>query len=132
MIEPPLILKGAGSVLLSCAVLLFGGVDQILLVLVALMILDYATGVTAAWEEKRLDSEVGRKGIITKIGMLVVVSMAALIDSSLLLPDPILRTLTIGFFIANEGLSILENAAILGVPIPTQLKDALEVLRKKT
>jgi Phage-related holin (Lysis protein) len=96
------------------------------------MILDYATGVTAAWEEKRLDSEVGRKGIITKIGMLVVVSMAALIDSSLLLPDPILRTLTIGFFIANEGLSILENAAILGVPIPTQLKDALEVLRKKT
>lgn len=123
--------KGAGAILLTGATLIFGGVDQILIVLIALILLDYVSGVTAAWTEKRLDSEVGRKGIITKISMLVVVAMAALIDSSLLLPAQVLRSLTITFFIANEGLSILENAAILGVPIPAKLKDALKVLHEK-
>ncbi|MDM7913619.1 MAG: phage holin family protein, partial [Methanotrichaceae archaeon] len=110
---------------------LFGGWDAILSALVMLVIIDYITGVMAAYFEKRLNSEVGFKGIAKKICIFLLVAMSTLLDSSSGLNEPFLRTAVVMFFIANEGLSILENSGRLGVPLPDILKQALEKLHKQ-
>ena len=115
----------------TCGVALLGGWDTILQALVALMVLDYITGVSAAFSENRLNSKIGLRGIIRKVTMLLVVVMAGFLDLGLGLQDPLLRTVVIMFFIANEGLSMLENAASIGVPIPRRLVEALEALKDK-
>jgi len=115
----------------TCGVALLGGWDSILQALVAMMILDYITGVSAAFSTNRLDSKVGLQGIIRKVTMLLVVVMAGFLDLALGMQDPLLRTVVIMFFIANEGLSMLENAAAIGVPIPKRLVEALEALKEK-
>lgn len=108
---------------------LLGGWDTVLVALVVLIVLDYVTGLGAAWVEKRLDSHVGFRGIVKKCGMLVLVVVAGVIDRAAVLDPPVLRTITVVFLLANEGLSILENLAIIGVPIPGFLLDALQRLR---
>lgn len=115
----------------TCGVALLGGWDSILQALVAMMILDYITGVSAAFSTNRLDSKIGLQGIIRKVTMLLVVVMAGFLDLALGMQDPLLRTVVIMFFIANEGLSMLENAAAIGVPIPKRLVEALEALKEK-
>jgi len=106
-----------------------GGWDVALKVLVIFVILDYITGVTAAYYEKKLNSDVGFWGITKKIFLFVPVAIGYWVDVSA--GTEIFRSLAIFFYLANEGLSVLENLGRLGVPIPSQLQAALEQLRKK-
>jgi len=108
-----------------------GGWDAVLVALVVLVVIDYVAGVMSAFVDKRLDSAIGVRGIAKKVGMFLLVALAAIIDQSAGLDAPILRTVTIWFLIANEGLSITENLAGLGVPIPPALLTALDRLRDK-
>jgi toxin secretion/phage lysis holin len=108
---------------------LMGGWDVALQVLVLFVVLDYITGVAAAFVQKKLDSSVGFCGILKKVGIFVVVALGASLDS--LTGQAVMRSLVIFFYIANEGLSVLENLGRAGVAIPVPLKDALERLRDK-
>lgn len=108
---------------------LFGGWDVYLKVLIAFMAFDYVTGVIAAYQEKKLDSNVGWKGITRKVLVLVVVALAHLLDTAL--GQQLFRGLVIWFYIGNEGLSVIENLGRAGVPIPAPLRAALESLKQK-
>lgn len=107
-----------------------GGWDVILKALVALVILDYVTGVLKALSTKTLSSAVGFKGLIKKTVIFIVVATAVIVQSVIGEAVP-LREITIIFFLCNEGISLLENAAEF-VPIPEKLKDALIQLREKS
>ncbi len=107
---------------------LLGGWDLALQVLVLFVVLDYATGLIAAYGEQNLDSRVGFRGIAKKILLFIPVAVAYWLD--MLLGQEILRNLAIFFYIANEGLSILENLGRAGVPFPGQIQDALEQLKR--
>lgn len=107
-----------------------GGVDQLLTALVALIVVDYLTGIAKAILTKTLSSEVGWKGIVKKLFYLAIVALAFVVEGLFANRLP-LREITIMFFIANEGISILENAAQTGLPFPVQLKNALIQLKGK-
>lgn len=109
---------------------LFGGWDIALIVLVAFMVLDYVTGVIWAYIQKTLNSEIGFKGLIKKCMILVVLVVAVLLDRMINSGTAVFRTLVCYFYIANEGISLLENISNLGLPIPDKLKIALEQLNK--
>jgi len=102
---------------------------MMLRVLVLFVALDYVTGVAAALVEKKLNSEIGARGILKKILLFVIVAVAFQLDKAT--GQELFRSLAIWFYLANEALSILENCARAGVPIPAFLKTALEQLRKK-
>jgi len=108
-----------------------GGCDGLLYALVAFVIADYLTGVMCAIADKRLSSEVGFKGICRKVLIFLLVGIANIIDVQVLGQEGILRTAVIFFYLSNEGVSLLENAGHLGLPIPGQLKDVLEQLHKR-
>lgn len=108
---------------------LFGGWSAPLQVLVTFIVLDYCTGVVAAYVGKRLDSSIGARGIARKVGFMVLVAVAHLLDKGTGMAAPVLQTATIWFLIANEGISITENLGEIGVPIPRTLQDALKRLR---
>ena len=105
-----------------------GGWDMLLSVLVIFIVTDYLTGIVCATIEKKLSSAVGFKGIAKKVFMIVLVGLAFMIDQ--VLGTEIWRNMTILFYIANEGISIVENAGKLGVPFPQKLKDILIQLKK--
>jgi toxin secretion/phage lysis holin len=100
-----------------------------ILTLIGFVIADYVTGVACAWVEKKINSEVGAKGIAKKVLIFVLVGLAAALDKNYLNGQPVLRAAVISFFVANEGISIIENAGRLGLPIPEKLKNALEQLK---
>ena len=106
---------------------LLGGWDIALQVLVLFVVLDYITGLVAAYGEQNLNSRVGFKGIAKKILLFVPVAVAYWLDT--LLGQEILRSLAIFFYIANEGLSMMENLGRAGVPFPEQIQTALEQLK---
>ena len=106
-----------------------GGWDTALQVLVLFVVLDYITGLIAAWYEKRLDSRVGFKGICKKVLLFIPIAICYALDQ--IIGQEILRSLAIFFYIANEGLSIIENLGRCGVLVPTPLLDALEQLKKR-
>ena len=108
-----------------------GGCDGLLYALIAFVIVDYLTGVMCAIADKKLSSEVGFKGICRKVLIFLLVGIANIIDMQVLGQEGILRTAVIFFYLSNEGVSLLENAGHLGLPIPTQLKDVLEQLHKR-
>jgi len=107
-----------------------GGLDQLLITLIMFMVLDYLTGIMAAYGCSNLSSKIGFKGIIKKLLILVLVIMAHQIDL-IAGQDVIVRTMVTWFFLGNEGLSILENAAKMGVPIPGALKEKLVQLTEE-
>jgi toxin secretion/phage lysis holin len=112
---------------------MFGSIDGLFIALVAFAVLDYLTGVISAILKKNLSSRVGFDGIFKKTMMFVLVALANIIDVQVLGGDySILRTAVITFLLANEGLSILENAARMGVPIPKKLLNILEQLKEKS
>lgn len=111
----------------ALAAYIFGGVDLAFGILLALISIDYATGVIAAVVNKNLSSEIGYKGIFKKIGILVVVCLAHLIGTYLGFE---VRSWVIGYYIANEGISILENTSRLGVPYPSKIIDILSQLKE--
>ena len=110
---------------------LFGGWDVALSILITFMILDYITGVIWAYIQKNLNSEVGFKGLVKKCTILIVLIVGAMLDRLLNSGEWVFRTLVAYFYIANEGISLLENISNLGVPIPAKIKDALEQLNNK-
>lgn len=113
------------------AVYLFGGFDVALNCLLIAIVLDYITGIIKAYIKKELSSEIGLKGILKKVGVLIVVMLAVLVDRVTGNTGAV-RTLVIYYFVANEGLSIIENLGAAGVPIPAKLKKALKALKKES
>ena len=105
-----------------------GGADGFLYALVAFVVIDYITGVMCAIVDKKLSSEIGAKGIFKKVLIFVLVGIAHVLDTQILGNNGVLRTATIFFYLSNEGISILENAAHIGLPIPEKLKAVLEQL----
>ena len=116
-----------------CTVLsfLFGDMEGLMVALIALIILDYISGVIAAAVETRLSSEVGAKGIAKKIFMLLIVALANIMDINVIGDGHVLKTVTVVFYICNECISLIENAGRIGVPVPKKLLDVLEQLRDK-
>lgn len=110
---------------------LFGDIEGMMIALIALIILDYISGVIAAAVEKRLSSEVGAKGIAKKIFMLLIVALANIVDINVIGDGHVLKTVTVVFYICNECISLIENAGRIGVPVPKKLLDVLEQLRDR-
>ena len=103
-----------------------GGCDGLLIALVVFAVADYITGLMCAVIDKKLSSEVGFKGICRKVLIFILVGIANILDVEVIGTGSILRTAIIFFYLSNEGVSLLENAAYLGLPIPEKLKDVLE------
>lgn len=110
---------------------IYGELDGALLALVTFVIMDYITGVISACVNHQLSSEVGFKGILRKIIIFIIVGVANIIDTKLLEKGSTFRTASIFFYISNEGISILENAIEMKVPIPNKIKDMLVQLKGK-
>ena len=99
-----------------------GGCDGLLYALLAFVVADYVTGVMCAVSDKKLSSEVGFKGICRKVLIFILVGIANILDVQVIGTGSVLRTAVIFFYISNEGLSLLENAGHLGLPIPEKMK----------
>lgn len=110
---------------------LVGGMDSLMIVLIACMIIDYLTGVMHAILEKQLSSAVGFKGICKKVLIFTLVGVAHLLDMHILGATGALRSAVICFYLANEGVSLMENAARIGLPIPDALREVLAQLHAK-
>ncbi len=115
----------------ACASYLFGGWNQLLQILLVFVIIDYITGVVASGVEGKLSSSVGLKGIAKKVFIFVIVAVAHLADTALG-DGSLLQDAAIFFYIANELLSIIENAGRVGLPVPEILKQAIEILKGKS
>jgi toxin secretion/phage lysis holin len=108
-----------------------GGMDGFLYALIAFVVIDYLTGVMCAIADKQLSSNVGFRGIFRKVLIFVMVGVGHIVDSQVLGDGSALRTAIIFFYLSNEGLSMLENAGHLGLPIPEKLKDVLAQLHNR-
>lgn len=124
------VINNITSVLLTTIIYLLGGMDIALKSLIIIMMIDYITGVASAIYNKKLSSKIGFKGIIKKFSYLCVVALSVVIDN-LISQDGIIRTLVIYFFVANDGLSIIENMAEMDIKLPKKLVDSLEQIKKK-
>ncbi len=109
-----------------------GGCDGLMYALIAFVIIDYITGVMCGVAEKKLSSGVGFKGICRKVLIFMLVGIANILDMEVIGTGSVLRTAIIFFYISNEGVSLLENAGHLGLPIPQKMKDVLEQLHKRS
>ena len=107
-----------------------GECDGLMYALIAFVIADYVTGVMCAVSDKRLSSEIGFKGICRKVLIFVLVGMANILDMHVIGTGCVLRTAVLFFYISNEGVSVLENAGHLGLPVPAKLLDVLEQLHE--
>ena len=108
-----------------------GGMDGLLIALVVFMALDYVTGVMCAISDKALSSAVGFRGICRKVLILLLVGVAHIVDAHVVGTGEALRTAVVCFYLSNEGVSMLENAAHLGLPVPEKLKAILEQLHNR-
>ena len=108
-----------------------GGCDGLLYALLAFVVIDYITGVMCAISDKTLSSEVGFKGICRKVLIFLLVGIANVLDVQIIGTGSVLRTAVIFFYISNEGVSLLENAAHLGLPVPEKIKTVLEQLHDR-
>lgn len=108
-----------------------GGMDGFLYALIAFVVIDYITGLMVAVIQKKVSSEVGFKGICKKVLIFMMVGIGNIIDVQVLGQAGVLRTAVIFFYLSNEGVSLTENAAHLGLPVPDKLKDVLEQLHDR-
>ena len=108
-----------------------GGMDGLMIALLVFMVLDYITGVMCAIADKKLSSAVGFKGICKKVLILMLVGLAHIVDLHVIGTGSALRGAVLCFYLSNEGLSLLENAAHLGLPVPDKLKDVLSQLHNR-
>ena len=108
-----------------------GGCDGLLYVLIGFVALDYVTGVMCAVSDQKLSSEVGFKGICRKVLIFALVGIGHLLDTHIFGETGVLRTAVIFFYLSNEGVSLLENASYLGLPVPERLKAVLEQLHDR-
>lgn len=110
---------------------LLGGYDGFLYTLLSLIFIDYLTGVMVALIKGQVSSEIGFKGILKKMLILIMLAMGNLLDKNLFGGGDAIRTAVIFFYTANEGISILENLTAIGFPIPTKLKEVLTQLSEQ-
>ncbi len=108
-----------------------GGRDGMLIALVVCMVIDYITGLMCAVADRKLSSEVGFKGICKKVLILILVGVANILDVHVVGQGSALRGATVAFYLSNEGLSILENAVHLGLPVPDGLREVLAQLHNR-
>jgi len=108
-----------------------GGCDGLIYALIAFVVVDYITGVMCAVVNKQLSSEVGFRGIFKKVLIFMLVGVGNIVDKQLIGSGSVIRTAVVFFYLSNEGISIIENAGILGLPIPQKLKDVLAQLKGK-
>ena len=106
-----------------------GGLDGFLYALIMFVAIDYLTGLMAAYVQKKISSEVGFRGICRKVAIFCLVGVGHVLDTQVIQNGSVLRTAVIFFYLSNEGISISENIAIIGLPVPKKLKDVLEQLR---
>ena len=109
-----------------------GGWDGFLYALLAFVVIDYITGLMCAILDKKLSSEVGFRGIFKKVLIFSLVAIGNIVDQSVIGEGSVIRTAVIFFYLSNEGVSILENAAHIGLPVPQKLKNILEQLHNRT
>lgn len=108
-----------------------GGLDGLVYALIAFVVIDYITGLMCAIADKKLSSEIGFRGIFKKVLIFVMVGLAHILDERVIGAGSTLRTAIIFFYISNEGVSLLENAGHLGLPIPAKLKAVLSQLHDR-
>lgn len=118
------------SVICTITIYLLGGFDIALQSLIIVIIIDYITGLASAIYNKELSSKIGLKGILKKFSYLCIVALSVVIDR-ITGQSGLIRNLVIYFFVANDGLSVIENLAEMGVKLPTKLIDSLEQIKKK-
>lgn len=123
--------NGTVAIVATFLTYLFGGWDAAIGILIVFMMMDYVTGVIVAYKNKTLNSEIGFNGLIKKCMILIILVVAVMLDRLLNTGTWVFRTLVCYFYIANEGISLLENVSNLGVKIPNKLKEALVQLDKK-
>lgn len=109
-----------------------GGCDGLLYALLAFVVIDYITGVMCAVNDHKLSSAVGFKGICRKVLIFLMVGIANILDVHIIGTGNVLRTAAIFFYISNEGISLLENASHLGLPVPQKIKAVLEQLHDRS
>ncbi len=109
-----------------------GGLDGFLYTLIAFVAIDYTTGIMCAVLDKTLSSEVGSRGIFKKVLIFILVGVANILDVQIIGTGSVLRTAVIFFYLSNEGVSLLENAGRIGLPIPKKLKAILEQLHDRS
>ena len=108
-----------------------GGCDGLMYALIAFVVVDYITGIMCAIVDKKLSSEVGFKGICKKVLIFLLVGIANILDVNIIGSGSVLRTAAIFFYLSNEGVSLLENAAHLGLPVPNAMKEVLQQLHDR-
>ena len=108
-----------------------GGCDGLLIALLVFVVIDYITGVMCAIVDRKLSSSVGFKGIFKKVLIFAMVGIGHILDTAVIGTGSVLRTAVIFFYISNEGVSLMENAAHLGLPVPEKLKAVLEQLHDR-
>ena len=108
-----------------------GGCDGLLYALLAFVVIDYLTGIMCAINDHPLSSEVGFRGICRKVLIFLLVGIANILDVNIIGSGSVLRTAVIFFYISNEGVSLMENAAHLGLPVPEKIKAVLEQLHDR-
>lgn len=108
-----------------------GGCDGLLYALIAFVVIDYITGIMCAIYDKNLSSSIGFKGICKKVLIFLMVGIGHILDTKVIGTGSVLRTAFIFFYISDEGISLIENAAHLGLPIPEKLRDVLEQLHNR-
>lgn len=118
------------AIVLTTFVYLVGGLDVAMIALLVSIVLDYISGVIKGYVTKQLSSQTGFRGIVKKVAILIIVMLAVLVDR-VTGDTGAIRTLVIYYFVANEGLSIIENLGQAGVPIPQSIKKALKALKKE-
>lgn len=123
------IIEGASAVMGGFIGWFLGGFDGFLYALLAFVIIDYLTGVMVAVVQKQLSSEVGFKGIAKKVLIFCLVAIGHIVDTQIIKSGSVLRTAIVFFYLSNEGISILENVTLIGLPVPQKLRDVLEQLR---
>ena len=125
------VLQSILAVISTGLIYLLGGLDIALTCLLIAIVLDYVSGMLKAFITKQVSSKIGFKGIMKKVSILLVVMLAVLIDR-VTGETGAIRTLVVYYFVANEGLSVLENLGQAGVPIPQSIKKALKALKKES
>ena len=108
-----------------------GELDGFLYALLMFVVIDYATGLMAAFVQKKISSEVGFKGICKKVAIFCLVGIGHVLDTQVIQNGSVLRTAVIFFYLSNEGISIIENVALIGLPVPKKLKEVLEQLHEE-
>ena len=125
------VLRIAAAGIGGIATYIWGPWDALIIALVAMVAIDYITGIIKAAVQGKLSSLVGFKGLLKKVAIFLLVAVGVMVDKIIPATNEAVRSAVIFFYIANEGLSILENAGELGLPLPAALKKSLEKMKDK-